>query len=82
MDLILGTNPIASWWLAIVIVAVVLVVVTTLLVMVIRTAGAINEDHSATVDESLQCAEASANDPESSALSLPQIFSSKSQVIR
>ncbi|MAT87018.1 MAG: hypothetical protein CL532_00495 [Aestuariivita sp.] len=44
MDLILGTNPIASWLLAIVIVAVVLVVVTTLLVMVIRTAGAINED--------------------------------------
>ena len=44
MDLILGTNPSASWLLAIVIVAVVLVVVTTLLVMVIRTAGAINED--------------------------------------
>ncbi len=44
MDLILGTNPIASWWLAIVIVAVVLLVVTALLVMVIRTAGAINQE--------------------------------------
>lgn len=44
MNLILGTNPIASWWLAVFIVAVVLIVVTVLLIMVIRTAGAINEE--------------------------------------
>lgn len=43
-DLILGTNPIASWWLAVVIVAVVLVVVTALLVMIIRTAVAIDDE--------------------------------------
>jgi len=44
MNLILGTNPIASWWLAIVIVAVVIVVVAILLTMVIKTAGAIDDE--------------------------------------
>ncbi len=44
MELIQGTNPIASWWLAVIVVAVVLVVVAARLVMVIRTATAIEED--------------------------------------
>ena len=42
MDLILGTNPVASWWLAVIIVAVVTLVVALLLYLVIRTAAAIN----------------------------------------
>ena len=44
MSLILGTNPIASWWLAIVLVVVVTVVVAILLSMVIRTAAAIDDE--------------------------------------
>ena len=44
MDLILGTNPIASWWLAIIIVAVVTLVVTLLLYLVIRTAASIDKE--------------------------------------
>ena len=44
MDLILGTNPIASWWLAVIIVVVVIVVVAILLSMVIKTASAIDDE--------------------------------------
>ena len=44
MDLIVGTNPIASWWLAIAIVAVVTVVVALLLFLVVRTARAIDKE--------------------------------------
>ncbi|MEK9555956.1 MAG: hypothetical protein VW313_08995 [Gammaproteobacteria bacterium] len=44
MDLILGTDPIASWWLAVAVVAVVTLVVAILLALVIRTASAINDE--------------------------------------
>lgn len=44
MDIIVGVNPIASWWLAIVIVAVVIVVVAFLLSRIIKDAEAINEE--------------------------------------
>lgn len=44
MGLISGTDPIASWWLAVVLVAVVTIVVALLLVQVIRTANAINSE--------------------------------------
>ncbi len=44
MNLILGTNPIASWWFAVVIVAVVTIVVAVLLALVIRTATAIDDE--------------------------------------
>jgi len=44
MDLISGTNPTASWWLAIVLVAVVIVVVAILLHRIVKVAGAINDE--------------------------------------
>lgn len=44
MGLILGTDPITSWWFAIVLVEVVTVVVAILLSMVIRTAAAIDDE--------------------------------------
>ena len=44
MNLLLGANPIASWWLAIVLVAVVIIVVAVLLHRIVKTAGAINDE--------------------------------------
>ena len=44
MNILTGANPIASWWLAIIVVAVVTVVVAILLYMIVKTAGAINEE--------------------------------------
>ena len=43
MGLIAGTDPIASWWLAVVVVAVVTVVVAVLLRSIIREAAAIED---------------------------------------
>ena len=44
LDLVLGADPIASWWLAVAIVAVVILVVALLLFLVIRTAAAIEAE--------------------------------------
>ncbi len=44
MGLISGTDPIASWWLAVVVVAVVTVVVAVLLMRIVKTAGAIDDE--------------------------------------
>jgi hypothetical protein len=44
LDLILGADPVASWWLAVAVVAVVIVVVSILLFLVIRVAAAIERE--------------------------------------